>query len=104
MRGGDPLCGVLWVFLIVVVTGALMRAQADRRKRLAARPPPDDPRWADGPRRQIAGHKCIECGVKVVTANEGEACETCGEVGHVETCLARHARSAHRVETHEPYR
>ena len=95
---------MLWVFLTVLLTTALLGAQRERAKRRAALPPPDDPRWADAPRKQIAGRKCIECGVKIVTANEGAPCDICDEIAHVESCLEQHARSAHRAEPHVPYR
>jgi hypothetical protein len=95
---------MLWVFLSVMLISAVIRVQAERKKRLATRAPPDDPRWTAGPRKQIAGRKCIECGVKIVTAHEGDPCDTCGEVAHVETCLTRHAHSAHHAESRAPYR
>jgi hypothetical protein len=95
---------MFWVFLMVTLTGVLLRMHADRRRRLATRAPPDDPRWNAGPRRQIAGRSCIECGVKIVTANEGDPCDVCEEVAHRDTCLAQHARTAHRLEPHVPYR
>jgi hypothetical protein len=95
---------MLWLLVSLVIIGVVARMEIERKKRLVARAPPDDPRWTAAPRRQIAGRKCIECGVKVVTANEGDACEICGEVAHVETCLTQHARSTHRAEASVPYR
>jgi len=95
---------MLWLFLSVMLIGAVVRMQLERKKRLATRAPPDDPRWTAPPRKQIVGRKCVECGVKVVTSNEGDACEICGEIAHVETCLAQHARSAHRAPALAPYR
>lgn len=95
---------MLWVFLGSMLVSAIIRAVIRHQKELAKRPPLDDPRWSGETRKQIAGHKCIECGQKVILANEGEACETCGEIAHVKSCLAQHERSAHRVETNVPYR
>lgn len=95
---------MLWVFLSVMLISALFRVQSERSKRRAQLPPRDDPRWADAPRKQIAGRKCIECGVKIVTANEGQTCEICDEVAHVESCLEQHSRAAHRAKSELPYR
>jgi hypothetical protein len=95
---------MLWIFLGSLFVSAIIRAVIRRQREIASRPPLDDPRWSGETRKQIAGRKCIECGQKVILANEGEACETCGEVAHVKSCLVQHERSAHRLETNVPYR
>lgn len=95
---------MIWVVLIALLTTALVRAQSKRNERVARLPPRTDPRWADEPRRQLAGRSCAECGVKIVTAGEGAPCESCDEVAHAETCLAQHMRSAHGAAPQLPYR
>jgi hypothetical protein len=70
--------------------------------RTARHKPPYAP-LARGPRKQVVGRGCVECGVKIVTVTDGAVCRTCGAVAHV-GCLTPHACSAHRVEASVPYR
>jgi len=94
---------VFEIALFVVLIGAVGAALARRRARAARLPPPEDPRW--GPRRkQIAGRRCVECGTKLIGEAEGDACEICGEIGHLDECLKRHMASAHGPEADKPYR
>ncbi len=91
----------MWVCLGILLVTALIKAHQRQQAKL---PDADDPRWTAPPRRQVAGRSCAECGLKLITAGEGEPCASCDEIVHVEQCLARHVATAHGVKTDMPYR